>query len=72
MNPLFKRMTLGLFVYLTQRDAQGVGHPFAVCRVGIQAVADVAELNLPRRTADRAGGVAEERFLLVGAHQAEE
>jgi hypothetical protein len=32
-----------------QRDPQRVGHPFAVCGIGLQAVADVAELNLPGR-----------------------
>ena len=55
-----------------KRDTEGVGHPFAVSRVGLQAVANVAELDLPRRTADGPDGVSEEELLFLVSHQAEE
>ena len=66
------RMTLYLFGKFTQRDAQCIGHPFAVCWIGLQAVANVADLNLPRCPADGAGGVGKEELFLVGGHEAEE
>jgi hypothetical protein len=58
--------------YFRKRDTQGVGHPSAVCRVSFQAIADVANLDLPRRILDGAGGVGKEERLFLGADQAEE
>ena len=58
--------------HFAKRDAQCLGHPLAISRISLQAVADVADLNLPRRGADCAGGVGEQHRLLVGAHQTEE
>ena len=40
-------MLLSLFRYLAERDAQGIGHPLAVCRISLQAVADITDLDLP-------------------------
>jgi len=64
-NPLFvnsfgSRLLTHLFRYLAQRDAQGFGHSLAVSRIGLQAIADMADLNIPRRSTDRAGSVGKE------------
>ena len=61
-----------LFRNFAQRDAQGLSHPFAIGRVRLQAVSDVAELDLLGRIAHGAGSVFKKDLLLHGAHQAEE
>jgi len=42
--------------------------PLAIGRVGLQAVANVADLNFPRRSADSAGGVGKKERLLFRIH----
>ncbi len=54
--------------HLACRDAQRFGHAFAVGRVGLQAVADVADLDLLRSIAHGTGGVLEEHLLLCRTH----
>src|SRR4030042_5523399 len=57
-----------LFRHFTQRDAQRLGDPLAVVRGGLQALADVANLNHLRRIAHRPGGVFKEDLLLRRTH----
>ena len=35
------------FFYFAERDAQCVGYPFAVCRVGLQTVSYMPQFDLP-------------------------
>jgi hypothetical protein len=56
---------------LAQRDVQRFGDTRAICRVGLRAMADVAQLHRARRGADRAGGIGEQRLPLRRAPQAE-
>ena len=62
------RATLCLFRCFAERDAKCLSYPLAVSRIGLQAVADVADLNFLRRLADSTSGVAKQCLLLVGAH----
>jgi hypothetical protein len=75
-KPLVLAMSEGsalcLCGYFRKRDTQGVGHPLAVSRIGLQTIADVADLNLPRCVAECTGGVGKEECLLFGSDQAEE
>jgi hypothetical protein len=59
--------TLSLFWHLVQQNAERVGHALAVCRVCLQAVADMTDLDLPRRVADGSRGVG--KFAQSGAHE---
>ena len=52
----------------TQRDAQRLCHTLSIGRVGLHAVADVADLDLLGRIAHGASRVFEEDLLLLGAH----
>jgi hypothetical protein len=61
-------LALSFFKNLVPLDAQRLGHAFAVGRIGLHAVADVANLDLLRGIAHRAGGVLEQRLLLFGRH----
>ena len=63
---------LSLGRHLGQLNAEGVGHSFPVCRGGLQAVADVANLDLLRRIAEGPGGILEQNLLLLRAHQPEQ
>jgi len=47
------------FRHFGKRDSQRVRHPFTVGRIGLQAVADVAYLDLLGRVAHGAGGVGD-------------
>ena len=49
-----------------------MGHSFTVSLVCLQAVADVADLDLPRCLADGAGGVGAQECLLFGTHETKE
>ncbi len=60
-----------LFGDLAKRNTQGLCHPLAVGRIGLQAVADVTDLDHLRRIAHRPPCVFTEDLLLGGAHQAE-
>ena len=44
---LVAKTTLCLLGYLTKRDAQCVGYPFAICRVGLQTVSYMPQFDLP-------------------------
>ena len=57
--------------HLAQRYAQRVGYTFAIGRVCLQAVADMADLELLWRIAHGPGGVCNKKPSAVGAHQAE-
>ena len=39
--------------YFIQRDTEGVGRPFAIGRIDLQAVADIADPDLARRSAEK-------------------
>jgi len=54
------------------RDAQCVSPALTVGRIGLHAVANVADLDLLGCIAHGAGGVFEEHLLLLGAHHLEE
>ena len=71
-QPPIAILALSLCRKLAHRNAQRLGHAFAVSRIGLQTIADVANLNLLRGIAHRAGGVLEESLLLFGRHQAEQ
>ena len=58
--------------HLAMRDAQGLGHPFTVSRIGLRAVADVPDLDFLGCIAHGTGRVLEERLLLIGAHHLEQ
>src|SRR3990172_5115563 len=60
------------FRHFGKRHPQRVCHPLAVRRIGLQAVADVADLDLLGSVAHGAGGVGKEQCFLLGTHQAEE
>ena len=47
------------FRHFGKQDSQRLRHPLAVGRIGLQTVADVADLDLPWRPADGAGIVGE-------------
>jgi len=63
---------LCLFHKLADRYAQRHGYAYAVGRIGLHAVGDVAKLDFLRGIAHGAGGVIEQRLLLFGRHQAEQ
>ena len=62
----------GLFRDLAESYAQRLRHAFAIGRICLKAVADMAELNLSGRTADGPGRIFKKGFLLFRAHQAEQ
>ena len=55
-----------------ERDTERICHTLAISRIGLQAVADVADLDEFGRIAHGAGGILEQHLLLRLAHQAEE
>jgi len=61
-----------LFCHLTERNAERVGNALAVGRIGLEAVADMADLDLPWGSADGAADVSKEERLLFGCHEAKE
>lgn len=61
-----------LFWKLAQRDAKRHGYSFAICRIGLEAIAYVADLNLLGGISHGTGSVSEKHRLLLGAHQAEQ
>ena len=63
---------LSVFRRFAHWDAQRLGHTFAVGRIGLVAVADVAELDLLRGITHGAGGVVEEHLLLCRIHGPEQ
>ena len=70
--PPADRRNLFLLCYLAKRNANSLGYTFAVGRIGLQAVADMAYLDLFRRIGNGTGGVFEEEFLFFRAYEAEE
>ena len=57
---LVTKTTLCLLRYLTQRDAQCVSHPFAVCRIGLHTVSYMSQFDLPGGIAHCTRGVFEQ------------
>lgn len=60
------------FRQFAQPNTQRVCHPLAVRPIGLQAVADMADLDLHGSIAHGPGGVGEKHLLLLGTHQADE
>src|SRR4030066_133272 len=60
-----------VFGHFGKRDPQRVRHPLAVRRIGLQAVADVADLDLLGSVAHGPCSVCEKHLLLRGAPQTE-
>ena len=60
-----------LFGNLAHRDAQRFGNTLTVSRIGFQAAADMAYLDLLRRVSHGASRVLKESLLLLRAHHSE-
>src|SRR4051794_6972500 len=56
---------------LLELEAESPRDPFAIGRIGAQAIGNVPLLDVQARVAHCAGGVVEEPLLLVGRHQTE-
>lgn len=61
-----------LFWNPAQVDFHGLGNAGAIGRIGLEAVADVADLDFVWRVAHGSGRVAEQGLLLLEAHDAKE
>jgi hypothetical protein len=66
------RHTLCLLGHFVQRKTQCIGYPLSVGGIGLQAVADVACLDLVRGISHCTAGVGKQHGLLLGSHQAED
>src|SRR4030067_1540794 len=67
-----KSVPFTLLRQLAERNANSVSHSLSVSRIGLYAVADVAQLNIMRGPADGPGGVDKEELFLVGRHKAKQ
>ena len=58
--------------HVLQRNTECLGHPLAVSRIGLQAVADVANFDLPERIGNGTGGIAKQKRLFFRTDEAEQ